>query len=306
MLRRARASLLGLLTVGVSFVAAAPASHADTGGVSCPPEQPICVVVVTGPGGTSPTPTPSGNGGGGSADCRMPGTGEQVACYLAQFGWWSNSQGCYFRVADPQPAGTDPVWEGHFPAGHVYIATCLAAGGTGGGWLWLPTPPDGFGGGPSPATLAQRALDSMRLDGPAIGMAPGPGKTGLVGLPVWLWTQVSASTWGPISASASIPGTTVTATARAVRIVWDMGDGHSVTCTNPGTPYATASGGGASPTCGYVYTRSSADQPDHAYAVTATTTWSVSWVGGGQSGVLGTTRVSRTSVRIGELQVLVS
>ena len=137
-------------------------------------------------------------------------------------------------------------------------------------------------------------------------MAPGPGKTGLVGLPVWLWTTVSPSTWGPTSASASIPGLSVTATARATRIVWDMGDGHTVTCANPGTPFTSASASAASPTCGHVYTRSSALLPGAVYPVVATTTWEVAWSGGGQSGVLTVTRTSRTSVRIGELQVLTS
>ena len=94
--------------------------------------------------------------------------------------------------------------------------------------------------------------------------------------------------------------------ARASKVVWDMGDGHTVTCTSPGTPYTTSAGDTQSPTCGHVYTRSSASQPDHAYAVTATTTWVVSWAGGGQSGVLTVTRTSSTSVRIGELQVLVT
>jgi len=146
----------------------------------------------------------------------------------------------------------------------------------------------------------------MRLDGPAIGMAPDASGTGLVGLPVWMWTEVRASTWGPTSATASIPGLSVTATARASKVEWDMGDGHTVTCTSPGTAYTKAAGDAQSPTCGHVYRRSSAGQPGDAYPVTATTTWTVSWSGGGQSGVLTVTRTSRTSVRIGKLQVLVT
>ena len=101
-------------------------------------------------------------------------------------------------------------------------------------------------------------------------------------------------------------GLSVTAVARAKRIVWDMGDGHVVTCANPGTQYLESRGAGASPTCGYVYAASSAGQPGSEYVVTATTTWDVTWVGGGQSGDLTVTRTSTTRVRIGELQVLVS
>ena len=296
----------GTAIAAATVVLVPVSAAADSGGVTCPPDQPICIVDVNGPG-SSPSPTPGGGSGGGSTpDCVLPGTHDAVACYDPTFGWWSNSQGCYFKAVAPQPPPNDPVWNGHYRSGQVYTATCLGGGAIGGGWVWLPNPPDGYGPSVSPATLAQRALDTMRLDGPAIGMAPGPGKTGLVGLPVWLWTAVSASTWGPTSASASIPGLTVTATARATRIVWDMGDGHTVTCANPGTPFTSASPSTASPTCGHVYARSSAQQPDAVYPVVATTTWEVAWSGGGQSGVLTVTRMSRTSVRIGELQVLTS
>lgn len=305
MLSRVAAALMAALALGATLtVGVAPADAG--GGVTCPPTQPVCVIVVEGPG-SSPTPTPGGGGGGGTPACRVPGTQDPVPCYDSNWGWWSNSQGCYFKAAEPQPPATDPVWNGHYPDGQVYVATCLGGGGgTGGGWVWLSNPPDGFGPSVSPATLAQRALDTMRLDGPAIGMAPPTGKTGLVGLPVWMWTTVSPSTWGPTSASASIPGLTVSATAQAVRIVWDMGDGHTVTCDGPGTPYTTASSSTSSPTCGHTYARSSASKPGAVYPVTATTTWRVTWSGGGQSGVLTVTRVSRTSVRIGELQVLTS
>ena len=137
-------------------------------------------------------------------------------------------------------------------------------------------------------------------------MAPELGKSGLVGLPVWMWTSVSARTWGPASATASVPGLSVTATAQAIKVAWDMGDGHTVTCANPGTPYARSRGAAMSPTCGYRYDRSSADQPGAAYAVTATTTWAVTWSGGGGTGALTVTRSSTARVRIGELQVLVS
>ncbi|MFE3289033.1 hypothetical protein ACFXJJ_38830 [Streptomyces sp. NPDC059233] len=38
--------------------------------------------------------------------------------------------------------------------------------------------------------------------------------------------------------------------------------------------------------------------------MTATTTWAVHWVGGGQQGDLTTTRTSQAPVRIGEVQVV--
>lgn len=306
MLNRVIAILAASLLLAGLPLASAAAGEGD-GGVSCPPDQPICIIKVHDPGSPGSGDSPGGSTPG-TRVCKVASSGEIVPCYDANWGWWSNTDSCYYQRLDPQPPADATVWKGHHPKGAIYASTCLGGtGGTGGGWLWLNTPPEGYGGAtPTPAQLAQQAVDTMRLDGPAIGMAPPTGKTGLVGLPVWMWTTVSASTWGPSSARASVPGLTVTATARAKRIVWTMGDGHSVTCASPGTPYSADKGDGPSPTCGYVYQRSSASQPGHEYTVTATTTWDVAWAGGGESGVITVTRSSTTSVRIGELQVLVS
>ncbi|NMR19229.1 ATP/GTP-binding protein [Cellulomonas fimi] len=171
--------------------------------------------------------------------------------------------------------------------------------------MWLAAPPEGFGATETtPGELAARAVDQMQLTGPAIGHTPDPGRTGLVGVPVWLWTGVGPTTWGPNTATASVPGLSVTATAQASEIAWDMGDGTTVRCANPGTPYFE--GGVESPTCQHVYQQSSAGQPDDAYRITATTTWQVTWAGGGASGSLTVTRASSATVRIGEMQVLIT
>jgi hypothetical protein len=119
-----------------------------------------------------------------------------------------------------------------------------------------------------------------------------------------MWTTVNANTWGPIAASDSDAGLTVSIEARAASIVWSMGDGATVNCGNPGTPYEARFGDAASPTCGHVYRTPSRDQPGGIFSVTATTTWQVTWAGGGESGVITTTRQSQTTVRIGELQVV--
>jgi hypothetical protein len=98
---------------------------------------------------------------------------------------------------------------------------------------------------------------------------------------------------------------TVTIRAQAVSIAWDMGDGHTVTCDNPGTPYEPRFGNQPSPTCGYVYTTPSRDRPGGVFPVVATTTWRVTWEGGGESGAYTVVRQSApTPVRIGELQVV--
>jgi hypothetical protein len=157
-----------------------------------------------------------------------------------------------------------------------------------------------------PAQLAQRALAKVHLLGARMVVAPQSGGAGAVGLPVWLSTAVSALTWGPVSASESEGGVTVTITARASRIVWQMGEGGTVSCANPGTAYEPRFGMAASPTCGYVYSRPSSTtaHPHGRYTITATTYWTVDWAGGGQSGVLSPTSQAQTSVEIGEVQVV--
>lgn len=309
MLRRGLATSIlaaSLLTLGLPAVVAEES-------VDCPKAKPYCVIDVEQPavpgsdepGGGSP---PRGDGPGEPERVCRSRSGVEVDCISEAFGWWSPQHQCWFKPADPQPPRRDPVWQGRYPDGAVYLATCIRVGnGPGGGWMWLPNPPEGYGGPTvTPAQLAARAVDRLPLAGPDIGIAPEPGKTGLVGVPVWMWTREPAATWGPVSATASVPALSVTARAQARLIEWEMGDGQTVVCRNPGTPYEKRLGGGESPTCGHVYARPSVGQPEEAYQVTATTTWQITWSGGGESGALVEQRSSSVPVRIGELQVLVS
>jgi hypothetical protein len=132
-------------------------------------------------------------------------------------------------------------------------------------------------------------------------LTPGPGKTGLVGLPTWLWVDATPASWGPATATAAVPGLSVTATAVVDRITWTMGDGATVTCTSPGAPYTPARGALSSPDCGHTYVRPG------VYTVTASTHWSVTWARGGQTGTLEATRTTSVGdIRTGEMQALTS
>lgn len=300
-------ALLAVATVGVVVTLGAlrggPA-YADGSG-SCPPEIPWCTVV----GGAPGTGGGGGSGGspGGSTGCAYHG--QPVACYDPVLGYYHNSDACYYWRLNPQPAPGDPVWVGHTPGtGAFYRVTCTdgpppwGSGSETASQVWVPIPATG----PTPEQLALDALSRIRLDGPAIHMAPSStGVGGLVGLPVWMWTTVGAHTWGPISSSASSGALTVDITAHADRIVWDMGDGHVVVCHNPGVAYRGSDGASASPECGYTYLKPSTHQRGGRYTITATTTWTVNWDGGGESGVITVTRVSRSTVRINEQQVVV-
>jgi hypothetical protein len=77
----------------------------------------------------------------------------------------------------------------------------------------------------------------------------------------------------------------VTATAKARQVAFSTGDGASVRCTGPGTPWrAGMDPAAASPTCGHTYTAAS---PGGGYRLRATVTWDVTWVGGGETGTAG-------------------
>lgn len=304
---------------------AAPASAEDgdkpSGGVTCPELVPDCDINAGGgggqgkPGKPKPGGKPSG-GGGGSAKCYIEwdNIGE-VPCYDEDMGWFNPAGQCYWEILEPQPAKDAADWEWGTAApdsdaerakGKVYNVTCPGAGRElMGGSTWSLNPPPGFGGGPTPEELAQEAIKKMRLLGADIRTAPGAGKTGLVGMPVWIWNHKTLRTWGPVTDSASAPGITVTATATVKKIEYVMGDGGTEVCTTAGTPYEKRFGGRPSPDCGYRYTKTSASQPDNAFTVKATTTWVVHWAGGGQEGDITTTREAEPAqITIGEAQAV--
>lgn len=295
------------LTLALALLHSTPV-FAD-GPVECPPLARNCDVRVSTPstsGGSTPG-SGSGRAKGGSDDGGDGGgqerkcldAGVEVMCSLFGTDFYLG-QGCWAVKADPQPPAGSPAWDGHDPGdGAVHQKMCPPLKGE---LIWLPDGADA----PqvTPAQLAQQALDSMTLLGPDIGIAPEPGTTGVVGMPVWMWTEVSAETWGPNSATATVPGLSVTATAKAEKIVWTMGDGETVTCASAGTPYVKAYGRKKSPDCGHTYRTTSARQSGRKFTVTATTTWNVHWEGGGQEGDLTAVRDSQTTARIGEVQVV--
>ncbi|HET8970858.1 MAG TPA: hypothetical protein VFN19_07355, partial [Candidatus Nanopelagicales bacterium] len=273
--------------------------------ITCPPGSFNCDVAV----GTPRDPgNPGGPGGPGdsSSGCSLAATGVEIPCQRPDYGWWSPQLQCYYRILDPQPSGDDLIGVGEVPDGStVYEGRCANPGSPHEWdyvWTVFADPPPGTP--VTPDELAQRATDSMTLLGADIHTSLGSNGTGLVGVPLWLWTTTGPTRWGPNSATASVPGLSVTATARAVSIVWDLGDGTTLTCRTPGTPYR-AGLATASPDCGHVYQRSSARLPGNTYPVTATTSWRISWSGGGSSGTLTRTRSSTATVPVAELQVLI-
>jgi hypothetical protein len=144
------------------------------------------------------------------------------------------------------------------------------------------------------------ARNRLRLPAPAI--AANPVGDQLVNLPTWLWL----SSWEPVSATATVPGVSVTAVATPTSVSWSMGDGAVVTCAGQGTPFRPGGDPKApSPDCGYTYRSSSATQPGQAFPVTATVHWTVTWAGAGQSGTFpDLTTTGNAAFRVAESQAL--
>jgi hypothetical protein len=157
---------------------------------------------------------------------------------------------------------------------------------------------------PNPAVLAQQAVSQLTLPGFEISASPATSADQLVGLPTWLWLDQAG--WQPTTATAAVPGESVTATATPTSVTWSFGDGTTLTCQGPGTPYSAGdSPQQPSPTCGHTYTTTSANQPDAAFTVTATVSWSVVWAGGGQAGTVpGLQNTATTNLRIADVQSL--
>jgi hypothetical protein len=294
---------LAVLLLGTLAAPAGAARRADPGG-SCPPGQENCDVWDDDPG----TGTPGGggdggddgggDGGGGGGPARCQWNGRPLPCYDSVLGHFNNGDGCYYKLAEPQPADT--------PAGKQwYVATCNGGDLGSQRTVLLDGPPPGFDAPPDPEELARRALASITLKKPLLAVAPrksvGPG---LVGLPVWLWTSRRPAYWGALTAEASERGLTVEISAAVDRIVWKMGNGDTVECTKPGTPYDPdgSHAGEASPDCGY------ADGYPHpgTYRITATTYWTVTWsASSGASGTISQTRTGGVvEIQINELQVV--
>lgn len=230
-----------------------------------------------------------------------------VSCYMRP-GWvWSFSWACHSRLMSPQPGPEHHAWpDDHDGSGAVYH--CSRGVHLGDEFpeednpRWAPFPP-WQAPTPDPEELVWDAIDSMDLEAVRIGIAPydQPGYVGVVGLPVWMWAiNPDPMTWGPNTASAGTSPYTVSATAQVTSVDWTMGDGASVTCTEPGTPYDTAYGVNPSPDCGHLYIS------DGTFPVTAVAHWQVTWEAwDGQAGVIEFDLERSTQVEISEVQSVI-
>ncbi|GIJ08394.1 hypothetical protein ACFFMR_29385 [Micromonospora andamanensis] len=277
-----RPLLGGLLACVVAVTGMASSARADDaiGHVDCAqsPAAPECEVTAAIPG--DPGGTGSGNGDAGSGDS---GGDEESDC-----SW------LLVNSDRPPPAGKGPE-------GGWYARTCLSDGvGTQATPVWLDQAP-----GVDLSGLAQIARSRLSLTAPRIRTNPDTEPFVLVRVPVWLW--VDPVTWQAHSATASVPGVTVTVQATPTRVRWSLGDGtKDLTCRGPGQPWTPDTDPLAASPCGHTYTRSSATAPNNAFRLRATVTWSVTWSGPGAGGVLDPLTTTATiRMRVGQSQTVV-
>ena len=234
--------------------------------------------------------------GGQNGYANAQASGGQLTVQAGHTYWTPPSGSSWATTAqsDPPPGKPDP----NQPYGCTYQAdpeaqqTLGAGGPTPGEWV-IPTcagpgvidpmPPVWVTGAQAaaaavqvdPVALAQQAVKQLGFASPTIEMSPPQGSPQLVGLATWLW--IAPAAWQTLTASATAGPVTTTATAVPSKVVWGMGDGNSVTCDGPGTPYS-ASNSNATTDCSYTW-----PSPGD-FTVTATIYWSVTWTATGAAG----------------------
>ena len=308
---RAVGAIILVLLVSASSFSLVPAAWADTD-VVCKrvDDTGLCRLSVTVPSGDAGLGKESTNSRFESKPavaveppdrCRLKG-GAVISCY-AEGGLWHAPAACAMADATGSTsAELGAVFQNRAAAGGVSLECASTSTGA---TYWDPFAAAAAGvAAPDPGHLAQVAVSTMDLHPIQLGTFPlttqnASDHLGYVGWNMWMWVEdPSASTWGPITSTASEGGSSVTATATVSEVVWNMGNGDEVTC-GAGTAWREAvSRNEPSPDCGYVYER------DGEYTITATTRWSVSWTGMGASGTINMELSSSGAVRIAEVQVV--
>ncbi|MCU1403827.1 MAG: hypothetical protein JWQ43_130 [Glaciihabitans sp.] len=231
-----------------------------------------------------------------------------VPCTSADFGWWSNYDGCYYKLSAQQPE-TTPPGKSEFGALYQCANYCYAIAGFVGPCVltnvWLNTAPPGVDT-LTPGQAVARALASFELEGISIGITPDSltsGARAFVGVPVWMWVDnPQPLTFGPYDINLTLGGVFLTMRAEVGSVQWDMGDGSIVNCSGTGTVYSAGLGFTDSPTCGHRYATASTGSGDGRFPITATSQWTVSWNANGVVGSQTVTRASTTSLEVRELQ----
>jgi hypothetical protein len=168
---------------------------------------------------------------------------------------------------------------------------------------WAPS------GDPAPSgpefEAAATASIAFDLTAPGLGVFPGgledpayPEASGAVGMPVWLWAEDPGPGVGSkLVKSAELRGYPISIEVSLSKIVYDMGNGDTVTC-GLGTEPVAVHKPRQSPTCPYSYMEKG------RYTVSADTVFEIEWSStGGRQGVFPFTLTRSGVYNVGEIQV---
>jgi hypothetical protein len=135
---------------------------------------------------------------------------------------------------------------------------------------------------PTPRELAQMLLTQLNLRAPGVLHTSPDANRLYVRFPTWFWVDGEAGVSTPKTVSTSDGAVSITAKPE---LVWTTGDGATVSCAGPGTPYDAArfDAAAASPDCGHRY-----EKAGHR-TLSLTVNWTVTGAGpGGSLGQIGT------------------
>ena len=199
------------------------------------------------------------------------------------------------------------------PASRLSTRVC---GGAVQSYAWLaPAGAAGIPASPAPADLAREAYAQLRLPVPTPEHSPNlrlaDGRTAvLLGEQTWLWTD--RSRFQPRSVRVQAGPVWALVTASPVGLSFDPGDGSpAVSCVGPGTAFVPGrdAAHAVSPTCGYQYRWSSADEPGGVVTAEYGITWRVTWTGSTGTAAAGgrlpeMTSRTTTALAVAEAQAL--
>lgn len=285
------------------------------------------------PAGQPEDPPAGGSGGGQNHDGPPPshggGTGDEPN--EGQLGFQTPAGLCLNQPfpAAPQPAASDPGWDGHTAADNGQVMQCRSdpngrpftfwqAGG-----VAAPPPPP-----PPPvdrAALARAARAAIQLPDTTFGFGPDRKR---LAVNTWTWVWVDAAGSVDLSASKSERGVAVTVTGHPTSVTWNPGEPVNCTvgngdspCSPGAVPAVTCDGLGVAPTggitattqppCGYQYKwRSMPGRTGGAKAwpITGTVTWTFTFTSAGTGDATGPAGdtwteqvpIAATSVYMGE------
>lgn len=288
-----RTILRSSIVTGVMLLATATAvaarAEGGIGSVDChqDPSNPTCTVHV----GESTDPDRSRSND--TSACHTP-SGTTVPCYKPGEGSLADD-GCYYLPAVGTSLQAADLTDGPAPASEKwYIGYCDYPPYSGQTRFRL------FDAAAAPdlEVLTAQAVAELNLPTPVVRLNPASRVRQLVHVPTWIW--LDASSWWPRSATAAIPGLSVTATAAATQLTLSTGDGATVACRGRGTAWTPGTDPNvASPTCGHTYVAPGSLQ------LTATVTWKVAWAGGGTTGAVpALTTTTSIAIRVLESQAL--